>query len=138
MGVPSQHGRPSIFRRRDSFRCATRGLLVLLSTQPNARIHAAMTASVAAAGWWLSISRTDWICVILAAGSVWAAEALNTAVEFLTDRVSPEWSAEAGRIKDVAAAAVLLVAIAAAITGCCVFAPPLLQLLMAAGGTQAR
>jgi diacylglycerol kinase len=97
-----------------------------------------MTASVAAAGWWLSISRTDWICVILAAGSVWAAEALNTAVEFLTDRVSPEWSAEAGRIKDVAAAAVLLVAIAAAITGCCVFAPPLLQLLMAAGGTQTR
>jgi diacylglycerol kinase len=84
-----------------------------------------------AAGCWFRISRTDWICVTLASGGVWSAEALNTAIEFLTDRVSPEWSREAARIKDVAAAAVLLAAITAALIGCLVFAPPLLRLLQA-------
>jgi diacylglycerol kinase (ATP) len=105
--------------------------MVLLKTQPNAQIHAVITATVLASGWWLGISRTDWICVILAAGSVWAAEGLNTSIEFLTDRVSPEWSTEAARVKDVAAAAVLLAAIAAAVTGCLVFGPPLLQIITA-------
>lgn len=129
MGSPATPGRPAKIRRIDSFRFAIRGLTVLLRTQPNARIHAGITIAVLAAGCWLGISRSDWIAVILAAGSVWAAEALNTATEFLTDRVSPEWSSEAGRVKDVAAAAVLLAAIAAAITGCLVFGPLLLQLI---------
>jgi diacylglycerol kinase len=131
MGIPGSPGRPAKIRRSDSFRFALRGLMVLLKTQPNAQIHAVITATVLASGWWLGISRTDWICVILAAGSVWAAEGLNTSIEFLTDRVSPEWSTEAARVKDVAAAAVLLAAIAAAVTGCLVFGPPLLQIITA-------
>lgn len=133
MGIPAPPGRPAKIGRIDSFRFAIRGLILLLKTQPNARIHAAVTVAVLAAGWLLGISRTDWIGVLLAAGLVWAAEALNTAIEFLTDRVSPEWTIEAGRIKDVAAAAVLLAAIAAAIIGCLVFSPPLLQIMAANG-----
>jgi diacylglycerol kinase len=129
MGIPAPPGRPAKIGRIDSFRFAIRGLIVLLKTQPNARIHAAVTVAVLAAGWLLGISRTDWISVILAAGSVWAAEALNTAIEFLTDHVSPEWSQEAARVKDTAAAAVLLAAIAAALTGCLVFGPPLLHII---------
>ena len=131
MGVSVPPGRPRQIRRIDSFRFACRGLAVLLKTQPNARIHALATALVVTAGWWFRIDRTDWICVTLAAGSVWAAEGLNTAIEFLTDRVSPEWSSEAARVKDVAAAAVLLSALAALITGCLVFGPPVLRLLSA-------
>jgi diacylglycerol kinase len=131
MSISVPPGRPEGIRRIDSFRFACRGLKVLLKTQPNARIHAVITGLVVAAGCWFRISRTDWICVTLASGGVWSAEALNTAIEFLTDRVSPEWSREAARIKDVAAAAVLLAAITAALTGCLVFAPPLLRLLQA-------
>lgn len=97
MGVSVPPGRPRHIRRIDSFRVACRGLVVLLKTQPNARIHAVATVLVVTAGWWFRIDRTDWICVTLAAGSVWAAEGLNTAIEFLTDRVSPEWSSEAAR-----------------------------------------
>lgn len=129
MGVSVPPGRPRHIRRIDSFRVACRGLVVLLKTQPNARIHAVATVLVVTAGWWFRIDRTDWICVTLAAGSVWAAEGLNTAIEFLTDRVSPEWSSEAARVKDVAAAAVLLSALAAFTAGCLVFGPPVLQWL---------
>ncbi|MFM7057133.1 MAG: diacylglycerol kinase family protein [Planctomycetota bacterium] len=131
MSVSEPPRRPGGFRRIDSFRFAGRGLRVLLQTQPNARIHAVITCLVVAIGCGLNISRIDWICVALASGGVWAAEALNTAIEFLTDRVSPEWSADAARIKDVAASAVLLAAIAAALTGCLVFLPPLLQVFTA-------
>lgn len=111
-----------------SFEYAFRGLLLLTETQPNARIHLGITVLVTAAGIALGISQFDWMCVILAIGFVWTAEALNTAIEFLTDRVSPEWSQEAARVKDVAAAAVLLSAITAAGVGCCIFLPRLMRL----------
>ena len=115
--------------RMASFRYALRGLRLLIQTQPNARIHLCLTAVVVSAGILLGIARIEWICVILAMGLVWTAEGLNTAVEFLTDRVSPEWSEDAARVKDVAAAAVLLSAAAAAVIGCLVFVPPVLLLI---------
>lgn len=115
--------------RLASFKYASRGLLLLIKTQPNARIHLAISTLVTAAGIQLRISRSDWISVILAIGLVWTAEGLNTAIEFLTDRVSPEWSHDAARVKDVAAAAVLLAAIAAAAVGCLVFLPPVILLI---------
>lgn len=115
--------------RSESFACAFRGLGLLLKTQTNARIHLFVTCIITALGLLLSISRMDWICVALAAGCVWSAEGLNTAVEFLTDRVSPEWSTEAAHVKDVAAGAVLLSAIAAAIVGVLVFVPPLWRIV---------
>ncbi len=46
----------------------------------------------------------------LAIVSVWTAEALNTAFEFLTDVASPSFHPIAGQAKDVAAGAVLLAA----------------------------
>jgi diacylglycerol kinase (ATP) len=116
--------------RSESFVCAFRGLALLLKTQTNARIHLLVTCTITAVGLSLSISRMDWMCVALAAGCVWSAEGLNTAVEFLTDRVSPEWSTAAAHVKDVAAGAVLLSAMAAAIVGVLVFVPPLWRLLV--------
>lgn len=78
---------------------------------------------VAIGGWWCGLARWEWISVALAAGGVWTAEALNTALEWLVDLAHPEWAEPAGRIKDVAAAAVLLAALAAAAVGVLVFGP---------------
>ena len=54
--------------------------------------------------------------------SVWTAEALNTAFEFLTDVASPNFHPIAEKAKDVAAGAVLLAAAGAVIVGALVFA----------------
>jgi len=54
---------------------------------------------------------------------VLAAEAFNTAIEFLTDLVSPDFHPLAKKTKDTAAAAVLICAIGAAIIGLIVFLP---------------
>jgi diacylglycerol kinase len=50
---------------------------------------------------------------------------LNTAIEFLTDIVSPDYNLKAKKVKDVAAGAVLISAIAAVVIGAVVFLPKL-------------
>jgi diacylglycerol kinase (ATP) len=67
--------------------------------------------------------------VVLAIAIVWTAEALNTALEYLTDLASPDYHPLAGRAKDVAAGAVLISALGAAAIGLIVFGPHLLKLL---------
>ena len=54
---------------------------------------------------------------------VLSAEAMNTAVEFVVDLVSPHYHPLAGKAKDVAAAAVLLAAFGAVIIGLIIFLP---------------
>ena len=51
----------------------------------------------------VGISRAEWCWIVLAIVAVWTAEALNTALEFLTDVASPEFHPVAGLAKDVAA-----------------------------------
>ena len=115
--------------RLRSFGHAFRGLKVLLQTQHNARIHAAATLLVLAAGALFGISPVEWALVALAVASVWTAEALNTAIEFLVDLASPELHPLAAKAKDVAAGAVLVAAIGSLIVGVLVFGPHVLKLL---------
>jgi len=115
--------------RLRSFGHAFRGLKVLLQTQPNARIHAAATILVLAAGALLRISPVEWALIAIAIAGVWTAEAFNTAIEFLVDLVSPAPHPLAGKAKDVAAGAVLIAAIGSAVIGGFVFGPYLLRVL---------
>lgn len=106
-----------------SFGYAFRGLGILLRTQPNARLHAAVTVAVVAAGFCFGISRGEWCAVVGAVGLVWTAEGMNTALEALVDLVSPGIHPLAGRAKDVAAGAVLCAAFAALGIGLLIFGP---------------
>jgi diacylglycerol kinase (ATP) len=78
---------------------------------------------------WLSVSRADWLALVLAIVSVWTAEALNTAFEFLCDVASPEFHPLVEKAKDVAAGAVLICALGAVVIGTLVLGPPLLAAL---------
>lgn len=42
---------------------------------------------------------------------------MNAAVEYLADRLNPEWSEEIGRAKDAAAGGVLIASLGAALIG---------------------
>lgn len=118
-----------IRRRINSFRFAFQGLADLFRTQPNARIHLLLALAAVCAGLWLSISRAEWIALGLCIALVLALEAVNTALEYLTDLVSPAQHPLAGKAKDAAAAAVLLAAAGAALTGGLIFLPKLYALL---------
>ena len=110
-----------------SFRHAFCGLRTLVKTQRHARVHAVATVAVVVAGWWCGVSRAEWCALVLACAGVWAAEALNTALEFLADAVTREKHPLIGHAKDVAAGAVLVMAIAALIVGGVVFVPYVLS-----------
>lgn len=106
-----------------SIRCAVEGIRVMFASQHNAWIHAAATVIVVAVGLSFGLTRAEWCWITLAVISVWTAEALNTAFEFLTDVASPEFHPLAAKAKDVAAGAVLITALGSAVIGLLVLGP---------------
>ncbi len=116
-------------KRLNSFRYAFAGIADMVRTQANVKIHLFATVLVIIAGCYFDLNRTEWCLVTLAFSSVLAAEAFNTALEYLTDLVSPGHHPLAGKAKDVAAGAVLLAAIGAAVVGLLVFLPKIMALL---------
>ncbi|MCS7035450.1 MAG: diacylglycerol kinase family protein [Saprospiraceae bacterium] len=114
-----------------AFRDAFRGVADVLRTQRNARFHVAAAIAVVMAGLWLRLSPLEWAAVSLCFALVMALEAVNTALEYLTDLVSPHYHPLAGRAKDAAAGAVLLGAIGAAAAGLFIFGPKIAAILAA-------
>lgn len=109
--------------RLKSFKYAFDGLADLVKTQPNAWIHTFIALVVLLAGFLFQLSRIEWCIISLTIALVFAAEAFNTSIEYLTNLVSPDYHPLAGKTKDVAAAGVLIVAIGAAAVGVIIFLP---------------
>ncbi len=114
-----------IHKRVLSFKYAFQGVLTLFATQIHAWIHLLAVVVVVSAGLILGCTPTEWAILVLTFGAVLSAEAMNSAIEFLTDLVSPEYHELAGKAKDVAAAAVLILAIASIGVACFIFIPKL-------------
>jgi diacylglycerol kinase (ATP) len=110
-------------KRLESFGFAFKGIATLIRTQENAQIHLFAVFIATILGFLLKISTSEWCFIIFAFSMVLAAEAFNTAIEFIVDLVSPNYHPLAGKAKDVAAAAVLFVAFSAAIVGMIIFLP---------------
>ncbi|MCU0346254.1 MAG: diacylglycerol kinase family protein [Saprospiraceae bacterium] len=110
-------------KRLNSFRYAFAGIADLVSSHPNAKIHLVAATATVAAGFFFHLNKTEWCLVALSIAAVLAAEGFNSALEYLTDLVSPNHHPLAGKAKDMAAGAVLLVAIGAAVVGLLVFLP---------------
>jgi diacylglycerol kinase len=120
---PGQAPQGRLQRRVASFGHAGRGVWAALRSEIHLRFHAAATVVAIGLGFYYGISRLEWALVALAIAGVWTAELVNTAIEALTDLVSPEYHALAGKAKDVAAGAVLLAALGALVVGVLVFGP---------------
>lgn len=112
--------------RRKSFAYAWQGLRTFWRTQAHAKIHVLAAVSVTGLAAYLRVERWEWCTLIVCITLVLAAEAFNTAIEFLTDLASPDYHPLAGKAKDVAAGAVLLTATGALIIGMIIFLPYLL------------
>lgn len=121
--------RPFEFTARiTSIKHAIHGIAFVLRTQHNAWIHAAGTMLVVVAGFFFHLTAVEWCWIVIAATSVWTAEALNTALELIADAAAKDFHPLIGHAKDVAAGAVLVTAIGASIIGLIIFWPYLHQL----------
>jgi len=116
--------------RLRSFQAALKGLEGVFRGESNARIHAVVALGVVIAGFWLEVSRLEWCWLVAAIAAVFAAEAMNTALESLADALHPDSHPGVGRAKDAAAGSVLVVAVAAAVIGVLVLGPHLLARLV--------
>lgn len=112
-------------KRALSFKYAFHGIFLLISREHNAWIHCFAAVCVITAGIFVGLSSMEWIVICLCIGLVLSAEAVNSAIEALADRVSPAYDEAIKRTKDLAAGAVLLLAIASAVVGLIIFLPKL-------------
>ncbi len=115
----------SIGDRILSFGFAFQGLITFFKTQHNAWIHLISAIAVVVLGVVYKVSNAEWCWLVVAIGFVFVAEMINTAIEFLTDLVSPQFHPTAKKVKDVAAGAVFIAALSAIIIGLIVFLPKL-------------
>ncbi len=112
-----------------SFRFAWEGVIYAFQTQRNFRIHCAISLAVVVAGVLLGLSAEQWAILAAVIGLVFQAELINTAIEAITDRASPDIHPLAKVAKDCAAAGVLVSAVVAVVVGALIFLPELVALV---------
>lgn len=112
-----------------SFSFAINGIVSLIKSEHNARIHLIAMVGVVVLGIFFKIDPVEWLFIVVAIGMVFLAELFNTAIERLADVVTPEWDEKIRLIKDYSAGAVLVAAILAAVIGGWIFIPEMLTLV---------
>lgn len=120
-----------IKQRLASFQWALKGMKDLFTNHPNAQVHLGASLVVIPLALFLQISTIEWCLIILCITLVMAMEALNSALEYLADKICPEQDELIGKAKDIAATAVLLSAIGAALIGSLIFLPKIYALFLA-------
>ncbi|QYF93849.1 diacylglycerol kinase family protein [Massilia sp. PAMC28688] len=115
--------RLTLSARLKSFAYAIAGIIFMLKTQHNAWLHAVATMAVIALALYCNVSASDWRWLIVAMAMVWVGETINTAVEYVCDVVSPNYSEAVKHAKDIAAGGVLIAALASLIIGILTFWP---------------
>ncbi|ADQ18711.1 diacylglycerol kinase family protein [Leadbetterella byssophila] len=109
-----------------SFRFAGKGLYQLALQENNAKFHLLATVLVLMGGGYFHLNTVEWCLVTFAIVLVWAAEAINTALEVLCDRISTQKDPMIGKVKDLAAGGVLVCAMGAFAVGVFIFGPRIL------------
>jgi diacylglycerol kinase (ATP) len=110
---------PSIL---ESFNFAFEGIIHVLRTQRNMRIHFLIAALVLIAALFSGVDKMELIALLLAIAFVLIAEMLNTGLEAAIDIATTSFDPMAKLAKDIAAGAVLIATANAVVVGYLVFA----------------
>jgi diacylglycerol kinase (ATP) len=115
-------GRP---RRRisvvESFNFAVEGIIHVLRTHRNMRVHFAAAVAVLVAALALGVERMELVVLLISIAFVLVAEMVNTAIEAAIDVATSSFDPLAKLAKDIAAGAVLIASINAVVVGYLVF-----------------
>ncbi|HWE81076.1 MAG TPA: diacylglycerol kinase [Gaiellaceae bacterium] len=105
----------------DSFNYAFEGIIHVLRTQRNMRIHFSVAAVVLVVAVVENVTKIELIALLLAIAFVLIAEMINTAIEAAIDVATSSFDPMAKLAKDIAAGSVLIAAINAVAVGYIVF-----------------
>jgi diacylglycerol kinase (ATP) len=117
-----RRGAPSLL---ESFNFALEGIIHVLRTQRNMRIHFLVAVAVLVAAVALGVSRIELIALMLSIAFVLISEMINTAIEGAVDVSTTSFDPNAKLAKDIAAGAVLIATINAVAVGYLVFSDQL-------------
>ncbi|HEU5363463.1 MAG TPA: diacylglycerol kinase [Gaiellaceae bacterium] len=106
----------------DSFNFAFEGIIHVLRTQRNLRIHFAIAFVVLVAALVVNVTKLELIALLISVTFVLIAEMLNSALEAAIDIATTSFDPMAKLAKDIAAGAVLIAAVNAVAVGYLVFA----------------
>jgi diacylglycerol kinase (ATP) len=113
-----RRGAPSLL---ESFNYAFEGIIHVLRTQRNMRIHFLIAAGVLLAALFTGVERLELIALLLSIAFVLIAEMINTAIEGAVDVSTTSFDPNAKLAKDIAAGAVLIATVNAVAVGYLVF-----------------
>jgi diacylglycerol kinase (ATP) len=105
----------------ESFNFAVEGIIHVLRTQRNMRIHFLAAVGVLIAGLAIGISKLELIALLLAIAFVFITEMINSALEQAVDVATTSFDPLAKLVKDIAAGAVLIATVNAIAIGYLVF-----------------
>jgi diacylglycerol kinase (ATP) len=114
----SRRGPPSLL---ESFNFAFEGVIHVLRTQRNLRIHFAIAAAVLIAAVSVGVDKLELMALLIAISFVLIAEMLNSALEAGIDVATTSFDPLAKLAKDIAAGAVLIATVNAVAVGYLVF-----------------
>ena len=106
----------------DSFNYAFEGIIHVLRTQRNLRIHFVIAIVVIGAAAALGVARDELIALLIVIAFVLVAEMVNSAIEGAIDVSTTSFDPNAKLAKDIAAGAVLIATVTAIAVGYLVFA----------------
>lgn len=105
----------------DSFNYAFEGIIHVLRTQRNMRIHFLIAGAVLVAAVAIGVSRLELIALMISIAFVLIAEMINTAIEGAVDVSTTSFDPNAKLAKDIGAGAVLIATVNAVVIGYLVF-----------------
>jgi len=106
----------------ESFNFAVEGVIHVLRTQRNLRIHFAVAFVVLVIALVINVTKVDLIALLISITFVLIAEMLNSAIEAAIDIATTSFDPNAKIAKDIAAGAVLIASANAVVVGYIVFA----------------
>jgi diacylglycerol kinase (ATP) len=112
-------GPPSVF---ESFNYAFEGIIHVLRTQRNMRIHFVFAVVVLVAALTTGVNKFELVALLIAIAFVLISEMVNTAIESAIDVATTSFDPMAKLAKDIAAGAVLIATVTAVAVGYLVFA----------------
>lgn len=104
-----------------SFLNAFRGIFMMVKSERNFQLELVAFAVNLFLIFYLNLSKTDSVLILMVSSGVLVAEMFNTAIEKICDIVQPEFDTRIGFIKDISAGAVLLMAAISVVTGVLVY-----------------
>jgi Diacylglycerol kinase len=104
-----------------SFFNAFRGIFLMMKWERNFQIETVAFLINLFLIFYLKLTTTDTVLILIVCSGVLAAEIFNTAIEKICDIIHPEFDKRIGFIKDISAGAVLLMTIVSIIAGVLIY-----------------